>query len=190
MKNIDNALEEDTNGELRRFFGSGNLDGAIKYLYERYNDQGASIAYKILKDYDAAADVMQNVWIRLCKGIKNYDPSKIFFTWFYRVVTNASIDYLRKNGRHSSNEEIYEEILKVEDPSSDPSRKREYDRTKKIVDKTLEGMRKRRRQIMEKYISGEKYDAIADALRLPKTTVRWHVYKAREAISRALEKAA
>src|SRR5215470_11110579 len=53
-------------------------------------------ALKLTGSQDAALDVLQEVWIRAFRGIRQLkDPSAIR-PWLYRIVHGISIDYLRR----------------------------------------------------------------------------------------------
>ncbi|MBN2302783.1 MAG: sigma-70 family RNA polymerase sigma factor [Lentisphaerae bacterium] len=57
-------------------------------------------AARILQDYDAAQDVVQDAFIKLFKSWKEeLTPSPQVSCWLYRVVHNCAVDYLRKIAR-------------------------------------------------------------------------------------------
>ena len=58
-----------------------------------------ALAFRLLGDADEAKDVAQESFIRIWKNFHLYDPEKRFTTWLYRIVTNVSIDCIRKKRR-------------------------------------------------------------------------------------------
>lgn len=73
------------------------------------------IAYCYVYDKDAALDIIQNA---ICKALENYNKvrsEKAVKTWFYRIVINESLQYIRKNKREivcepsDMKEEVYYE---------------------------------------------------------------------------------
>lgn len=57
-------------------------------------------AARILQDYDAAQDVVQDAFIRLFRNWQEeLRPSPQVSSWLYRVVHNCAVDHLRKVSR-------------------------------------------------------------------------------------------
>ena len=73
---------------------------ALAEIMRRYQNQILSLAFKMTRDYDDAADIAQAVFVKMARSIDRYDPSKRFYTWLYRIAVNASIDHIRKHQRH------------------------------------------------------------------------------------------
>lgn len=62
-------------------------------------DKYYRIAYCYVYDKDAALDIVQNA---ICKALESYDRvrnERAVKTWFYRIVINESLQYIRKNKR-------------------------------------------------------------------------------------------
>ncbi|MCK4372576.1 MAG: sigma-70 family RNA polymerase sigma factor, partial [candidate division Zixibacteria bacterium] len=73
---------------------------AFTELVKRYRNQVGALAYRMVNDYDEAADITQIVFTKMSRNIGRYDEKKKFYTWLYRITVNASIDHLRKHRRH------------------------------------------------------------------------------------------
>jgi RNA polymerase sigma factor (sigma-70 family) len=74
-----------------------NQKAAFEYLYENYSGALYGLIYKVLKDEDKAADVMQEVFLKIWKKIGDYDPTKgSLYTWMLNIARNTSIDLYRK----------------------------------------------------------------------------------------------
>jgi RNA polymerase sigma factor (sigma-70 family) len=74
-----------------------NQKAAFEYLYENYSGALYGLIYKVLKDEDKAADVMQDVFLKIWKKIGDYDTSKgSLYTWMMNIARNAAIDLYRK----------------------------------------------------------------------------------------------
>jgi RNA polymerase sigma-70 factor (ECF subfamily) len=69
---------------------------AFRVLYEAYKDKVYSIAlYFFHGDASAAADVTQQVFLKLMRNIAQFRGDADFSTWLYRFVVNACIDDTR-----------------------------------------------------------------------------------------------
>lgn len=77
---------------------------ALEELYERYNEPVFSMALNLLKDYAAAEDVTQEVFVALWTRAGRFDPERgVFRHWFLHMAHNRIIDEIRKRKRVSSN---------------------------------------------------------------------------------------
>ena len=72
---------------------------AFEQVVKSYQQRVQAIAYRIVGDREGARDVAQEVFIRLYRFLGQYKNNKQFFTWLYRIIVNASFDYLKKQNR-------------------------------------------------------------------------------------------
>jgi RNA polymerase sigma-70 factor, ECF subfamily len=69
---------------------------AFDVLVQRYRQQGFAICYNLVGNPEDAQDVLQDAFIKVYRNIKNFRGDAAFTTWFYRILTNCSLDLLRK----------------------------------------------------------------------------------------------
>lgn len=50
----------------------------------------------IVQNHDDADDVLQNVFLKVWKNIDNFRGESEYFTWLWKIATNESISFLRK----------------------------------------------------------------------------------------------
>lgn len=75
----------------------GNSEG-LTYLYSRYSGPVYSYVCSIVRDRDDAADVTQQVFLKLMTAFPQYDVRRArFAAWILRVARNAAIDWLRES---------------------------------------------------------------------------------------------
>jgi RNA polymerase sigma-70 factor, ECF subfamily len=73
--------------------------GAFRLLYGAYKDKVYSIAlYFFHGDAVMAADVTQQVFLKLIGSIEQFRGESGFSTWLYRFVVNACVDMARSRG--------------------------------------------------------------------------------------------
>lgn len=89
-------------------------DKLTAYIIER-QQRFYRVAYTYAGNRDCALDIVQNA---VCKALENYKSLRnenAMKTWFYRILVNESLSYIRKNRREITfspadlPEEIYEE---------------------------------------------------------------------------------
>lgn len=57
---------------------------------------------RLVRDADAAQDIVQDVFIRLFRNWREETkPSPLISNWLYRVVHNCAVDHLRKQSRRT-----------------------------------------------------------------------------------------
>ncbi|MBB4825125.1 RNA polymerase sigma-70 factor (ECF subfamily) [Sporosarcina luteola] len=72
------------------------------------------LAYSYVKNKDNALDIVQESILKALRSVDRLEEMKFLKTWFYRIVVNTAIDFLRKNGRVSvMNDEILDTHLPV-----------------------------------------------------------------------------
>ena len=72
---------------------------AFRSLVERHQRRAFAIAHSLVRDEHDAHEVVQDAFLRVFKGLGTFQGGSSFFTWLYRIITNLSIDLLRKPGR-------------------------------------------------------------------------------------------
>ena len=81
---------------------------ALKEIFDKYHKKVYRIAYGVVRQREEALDVVQEVFIKLFRSIKNFKGRSHFYTYLYRMVMNTAIDHARKAGKQfmsSLNEE-------------------------------------------------------------------------------------
>jgi RNA polymerase sigma-70 factor, ECF subfamily len=69
---------------------------ALQYLYVRHADDLYGYVRSIVRDDHEAEDITQNVFAKLMKAIRKYEPREVpFSAWILRVGRNAALDWLR-----------------------------------------------------------------------------------------------
>jgi RNA polymerase sigma-70 factor, ECF subfamily len=74
---------------------------AIRELYDAYADPVRRYCYARLSDAEAAQDCVQEVFVCIWKGIKNFEyrGDLSFTAWMYTIANNVIVSYVRKRNR-------------------------------------------------------------------------------------------
>lgn len=184
--NIDEQDDELVRDLIRKIKAGNQL--AFGQLVDKYRSQVAALAYKMVKDYDEAADITQIVFVKMSKNIWRYDESKKFYTWLYRITVNASIDYIRKHKRHR-----HEPLDNVQESTDKPDANPEFTYQRQQINTYIEKATKslndkQRSAFILRDIEGCKIDDVANIMNMPEATVRWYLHRARNKIRRELTK--
>jgi RNA polymerase sigma-70 factor (ECF subfamily) len=72
---------------------------ALKEIFDKYNKKVYRIAYGVVRQREEALDIVQEVFIKLFRSIKNFKGRSHFYTYLYRMTMNTAIDHARKSGK-------------------------------------------------------------------------------------------
>jgi len=89
---IASAQETDEMTMVRLMDGDRD---AFNVLFERYAGRIRSFAFRFVGDREVAEDLTQNVFLKLYRNPRAFDPRGRFTTWIFAVARNACIDWLR-----------------------------------------------------------------------------------------------
>jgi RNA polymerase sigma-70 factor (ECF subfamily) len=71
----------------------------LKEIFDKYHNKVYRIAFGVVRQREEALDVVQEVFIKLFRSIKNFKGRSHFYTYLYRMVMNTAIDHKRKTGK-------------------------------------------------------------------------------------------
>jgi RNA polymerase sigma-70 factor (ECF subfamily) len=77
---------------------AGGDPQAFSTLVERHTDRFYRLAYRYLQNKEAAEDIVQDAFVKLWEDPTRWQPGRDtkFTTWFYRIVVNLCLDWLKK----------------------------------------------------------------------------------------------
>lgn len=96
-------------------------DSLVKHIVENQN-RFYRAAFYYVKNREAALDVVQNA---ICKALENYEKlqsEEAMASWFYRIVINESLMYLRREKKYIAWDESDNDLLEgsYEEPAYEP----------------------------------------------------------------------
>lgn len=153
---------------------------AFGRLFDLCRDRVYSIALGLCGDRAAAADVSQEVFMKLLTRIAQFEGRASFATWLYRMTVNTAIDYQRAARRAT---ELPEELADARRHDHDYER---ADR-KRRVERAVQALpAKLRAPLVLRHIEGLSYADIARVLDISAGTVASRLSRALARLSRDL----
>ena len=173
--------------ELAKLCQSGD-NSAFEALVKRYEKQIFSLAYRLCGDYDEAADLAQEAFVQVYKGLGHYDPDKKFFSWMYRVAHNTCINVLHKKPKTAADLDSIAEIVPDDNNSANQPETAYYN---KELGETIEQAimslpDKFRDPIYLRYVQELSYKEIGDYLDLPVSTIETRLFRGKQALKNKL----
>jgi len=170
---------------------------AFRQLVERHQRRAFAIALSLVRDENDARELVQDAFLRVYRGLNSFQGGSSFFTWLYRIITNLSIDLIRKPGRQladidetrfesdESQEAEFPLLSRVD--GSDPVdvvRRREIAGRLQAALDALPPYH--RGVIVMREIEGLSYEEMATAMGVSKGTIMSRLFHARQKLQRAL----
>jgi RNA polymerase sigma-70 factor (ECF subfamily) len=93
----DDASEQDR-ADMARLVAGHDL--ALNDLMERHGERLFHYLIRCLQNENDAADLSQEIFVRIYQHREKFDPRQKFVTWLYAIASNLVRDYYRQHGRH------------------------------------------------------------------------------------------
>ncbi len=181
-------LEEQNELQVKALIASIKLGDkrAFTKLVQRYEKQVSALAYKMVHDTDEAADIVQEVFVKMARNIHKYDEKKKFYTWLYRITINTSIDYIRKHQRHR-HESLDTVNYVLESADDSPEKNYNCRQIGGFIEEAASQLSdKQRSAFILRDVEGCKINDVANIMDIPEATVRWYLHRARQKIRKHL----
>lgn len=164
---------------------------AFEDLVNRHQKMVFNLAYRMLGNREDAKDAAQDSFIRLYHSIAKFRGQAKFTTWLYRIVSNVCLSKLSASAARQSfieldaeAESVYSEASDWEDTPENILLKEESKQTVRDLVRLLPPAY--RAVITLYHLEWFSYAEIAQILDLPEGTVKTHLFRAREALKKAV----
>lgn len=157
---------------------------ALAELVQRWQPRLVRQAIRLTGPGDEAADVVQEAWLAIVRGLRRLDDPACFRRWAYRILANKCADWTRRRQR----ERAATDSLADEPAESAASSSQATDDVAAIraAMKTLP--HQQRAILAMYYLDNMPVRLIADALSLPEGTVKSRLHHARNQVKHILER--
>ena len=100
---------------LAKIRDTATREHGFSLLIKKYQQRIYWHIRKMVIDHDDTDDILQEVFIKVWKGIGKFREDSSLFTWIYRIATHESLNFLSRKKRRS--------MFSFEDVSLELSRK-------------------------------------------------------------------
>ena len=151
---------------------------AFRLLYEKYREKVFASAYRILGEENAAADLVQEVFVKIHGELRRFKFESKFSTWLFRVAVNHALNRASETARHARIEERL--AREGRGGPGDPGDVRPLDER---VQRAIQALSPKLRAIVGlRYLEGLSYEEIAEVLELSMGTVKSRLFLAHETL--------
>ncbi len=170
---------------------------AFAELVGRYQRRAYSLAFGMVHNAEDARDVVQDAFVKVHRHLPNFKGDSSFYTWFYRIVVNVSIDHVRRNAKNAKldyddtvaheadapgDDTLLPSLLGV-NPATALARKEIID----AIQKALATLSPNHRAVLlMRESEGMSYEEMASAMECSKGTIMSRLFHARKNMQRVL----
>jgi RNA polymerase sigma-70 factor (ECF subfamily) len=175
------------------------VESAYEELIQRFEQPVFNIISRLMDDPADAADVVQDVFLKIFKSISSFRQDSSLKTWIYRIAVNEARNHRRWFSRHRRQEvcldgdarNLDRDTHGYQDWLPDPGRSPfdlALDReTQSLVEQALLKLNpKFRAALVLREIEGLSYEEIAEILDISLGTVKSRILRGRDALRKQL----
>lgn len=172
------------------------IESAYEELMDRYEHPVYTVVYRLLGNENDASDVVQEVFLKVFRGVNAFREQSSLRTWIYRIAVNEAHNHRRWFVRHCRREVPLEQDRDREecghelalDPGPSPYDQALDSETRQLIEKALARVNPVfRTAVVLRDIQNLSYEEIADILQVSLGTVKSRILRGREALRREFE---
>jgi len=181
-----------SDSELITFIHTQNTE-AYKELFYRYQKKLFSYIFHLVRNKDETEDILQNVFSKMYKNIGNFDTSRKFSSWIYRIAHNESINFIkRKSKRYTvSWDDIATSKDKLDTATNDEPQEDRWLRqevTKEIAEAIKKLPERYQQVLILRYFQEYSYEDIGKILNKPVNTIGTLINRAKKKLLEIIKK--
>lgn len=171
---------------IHLFYQERREQEAFRLLMNKYKERLYWHVRKILISHEDTDDILQNVFVKIWQGLKEFRYESKLYTWMYRIATNEALNFLNEKRRkvYGNSDEISDFLENTLE--SDP-----YfsgDDIQKELQRAILTLSDRQRVIFNmKYFDDMPYEEIAQVLDVAVGTLKATYHNAVKKIEASLK---
>ncbi|MDQ6761185.1 MAG: sigma-70 family RNA polymerase sigma factor [Bacteroidota bacterium] len=87
---------------LLSFKDSSTKEQAFTAIIKKYQEKLYWHVRRMVVDHEDANDVLQNMFIKVWKGLENFREDSQLYTWLYRIATNECLTFIAQQKKRSA----------------------------------------------------------------------------------------
>lgn len=168
---------------------------AYETLLARFQQPIYNLCYRLINDPADAADVVQEVFLKVFRSIDNFRGQSTLKTWIYRIAVNEAYNHRRWFSRHRRQEVGLESedetsrpwLESICDPARDPYELALNEERHQLIESSLREINSDfRTAVVLRDLEDLSYEEIADVLQISLGTVKSRILRGRESLRRVL----
>jgi len=175
-----------SDAECVRKLQRGETD-AFETLIRRHQKTIYNLAYRMLGDYDEAAEISQETFLSAYRAIGNFRGDANFSTWLYRIALNHATTRRKTLTTRQQRTVPMENSEPASDPNPGPPESMEKKEIRQRVQQALNRLEPEDAAvILLRDLQDVPYEEVARVLEVPIGTVKSRLHRARQALKSEL----
>ena len=87
---------------LQQFREPATKEQGFTGIIKKYQEKLYWHIRRMVVDHEDANDVLQNIFIKVWKGLENFREDSRLYTWLYRIATNECLSFIEQQIRKAS----------------------------------------------------------------------------------------
>ena len=87
---------------LQQFREPATKEQGFTGIIKKYQEKLYWHIRRMVVDHEDANDVLQNLFIKVWKGLENFREDSRLYTWLYRIATNECLSFIEQQKRKAS----------------------------------------------------------------------------------------
>jgi RNA polymerase sigma-70 factor (ECF subfamily) len=167
------------------------IEEAYEELIARFQQPVYSMVYRLLDNQSDAADVVQDVFLKVFRNVHSFRGQSSLRTWIYRIAVNEAHNHRRWFSRHCRREVPLEygsdddtpRFDVAADPGPSPYHLAVHRENRTLIEQALTRVKPAFRTVVVlRDIENLSYEEIAEILQLSLGTVKSRILRGREAL--------
>ncbi|MEG0795906.1 MAG: RNA polymerase sigma factor [Odoribacter sp.] len=176
-------MEDD---HIIKLFHQGKQEEAFRILVDKYKEHLYWHIRKIVISHEDSDDVLQNTFVKIWQGLKDFRYEAKLYTWMYRIATNEVLNFLSEKRRKVSGNT--DEISRFLEETLECDPYFSGDEIQKELQKAILTLSDRQRVIFNmKYFDNMPYEDIAQILDVAVGTLKATYHNAVKKIESSLK---
>lgn len=177
------SFSKQSDAQLITLALQGNHE-AYGALVRRHQTTAYNVARRVVGDAQDALDVTQDAFVRAYDALAAFDRSRPFAPWLHTITTKLALNFVQ---RKRPTQELDAES-EMPDTRADPEQRALAAERQQQVRKALLQLPPAWRAVVElRHFQDMSYDEIANALNLPVSDVKSHLFRARQKLKELFE---
>jgi RNA polymerase sigma-70 factor (ECF subfamily) len=167
-------------------------------LFERYERDIFNLIYRLVGDYEEAADLTSETFVRALRSFGRFRGESRPYTWLYRIAVNLCKNYFRRRGvrQRAHGPSLDEQVVlddqqqverEIEDWSRAPQRQAERHELQREIERAIAELSAQGRMVVIlRDLHGLSYQEIAEVVGVSAEVVKARLHRARAALRKRL----
>lgn len=166
-----------------------SIDGdgkAFRQIVEKHVHIVYSAVRAVVGNSDEADDIVQDIYVKIYRGLPGFRGNSSLSTWIYRIARNEAVNAARRKRIALSPVERSDLMASENDrPDIAYGRKHNIERIRDLIARLDD----RYREVIElRYFGDKTYSEISELLQVPEGTVKTYLYRAKSRMREMIRK--